>query len=293
LKLKLTIWFAACLALSILAFGELWGRLPEWLSPRGLQQYGVFHWGVLGLCFLWLWLKRKQVFSNVPMGWARPPFIVLGVCLLALSLFLPRSDSFLVFLMLLGYLSVFTMIFGKASVIPLILLSIYGFSVAFPILMLRALGEPAAKLVASTVTLLFNIFGLPVTSEGQVLQLVSVTGESLSATITPGCAAFTTLGVFIALFALMTVDIRLTLKKMWWLFFLGLVGTWLQNIVRIVVSVAAGYLWGKDALVAMHYNTAYVIFPLWFALFTFIYLKQAGWRNKSARNTDYSSVVAG
>jgi len=218
------------------------------------------------------------------MGWVRPPFIILGVFLLALSLFLPRSDSFLVFLMLLGYLGIFTTIFGRASVIPLILLSIYGFSIAFPILMLRVIGEPSAKLVTSTVTPLLNLFGLPVTSEGQVLNLVSVTGDSLSTAIRPECAAFTTLGVFIALFALMVLDIRLSWKKVWWLFFLGLVGTWLQNIVRIVVSVAAGYLWGKDALLAMHYNAAYVIFPLWFALFSFIYLKQAGWKNNTARN---------
>jgi exosortase/archaeosortase family protein len=290
LKLKLIVWFTACLALSILAFGELWGKLPEWLSPPRLQQNGVSSWGVLGLCFLWLWLKRKQVFSNMPMGWVRPPFIILGVLLLALSLFLPRSDSFLVFLMLLGYLGVFAMIFGKASIIPLILLLVYGFSVAFPILMLRLLGEPAAKLVTSTVAPLFNILGLPVTSEGQVLHLVSASGDSLSVAVTPGCAAFAAIGIFIVLFALMMLDIRLTWKKVWWLFLLGLVGTWLQNIVRIVVSVAAGYLWGENALLAMHYNATYVIFPLWFALFTFIYLKQAGWRSKSARKANPQAV---
>jgi exosortase/archaeosortase family protein len=225
------------------------------------------------------------------MGWARPPFIVLGVCLLALSLFLPRSDSFLVFLMLLGYLGVFTMIFGKASVIPLILLSIYGFSVVFPIWMLRVVGEPASKLVASTVTPLFHILGLPVSSEGQILNLVSVSGDSLSATVTPGCAGLITIGVFIALFALLTLDIRLPLKKMWWLFLVGLVGTWLQNIVRIAVSVAAGYFWGEDALLAMHNNISYVIFPLWFALFSFIYLKQAGQKMKPTRQADAPSVA--
>ena len=292
MKLRFIIWFAACLALSILAFGELWGRLPEWLSPHGLQHYGVFHWGVLGLCFFWLWLKRKQVYSSLPTDWARPIFIVLGTCLLALSLFLARSDSFLVFLMLLGYLGAFTMIFGKAFIVPLVLLLIYGFSVGFPILMLKVLGEPSARLVTVTVTPLLNLFGLSVSSEGQVLNLVSITGDPLSATITPECAAFTSIGVFIALFALMTLDTRMIWKKVWWLFLLGLVGTWLQNILRILVSVAAGYFWGKDALLAMHYNAAYVIFPLWFALFAFIYLKQAGWRSKSARNADAPSVAA-
>ncbi|MFC1892903.1 archaeosortase/exosortase family protein [Chloroflexota bacterium] len=278
MKTRLIIWSAGCLALLIVSFGELWAGLPEWLSPAGLQRYGVFHWGVLGLCILWLWLKRKPVLARMQSGRFRLPFVLIGLALLALSLFLPRPEEFLVFLMLLGFLGIFTIVFSEAAIIPAVLLAIYGFTVAFPILMIGWLGEPLAILVTSTVTTITGLLGLPVIAEGLVLQFNSVTGDTIATMVSPACAGYATLGVFIALFALMMLDVRLPWKRVWYVFLFGLVGTWFQNILRIVISVAAGYYWGAPALTAVHYNLAYVIFPLWYALFAYIYLRQAGWR---------------
>ena len=278
MKIRLIIWCIACIAISILFFSELWVKLPQWLSLEGLQRHGVFHWGVLGLCVLWLWLKRKGILHRMAAGKLSLPFILAGVGLLTLSLFLPRPDDFLVFLMLLGWLGVFTLIFAGASIIPSILLATYGFSCIFPLLMKGWLGEPSAMLVTNTVTAITGMLGLPIASEGVVIRLTDVAGNAFSTTVVPGCAGYATIGVFIALFALMMLDIRLPLKKAWYLFLIGLAGTWLQNIIRVVVSLVAGYYWGFGALEAMHYNLAYVIFPLWYGLFAYIYLRQAGWR---------------
>ncbi len=281
MKIRLIIWLTACLAISIIAFGELWTKLPQWLSPEGLQRYGVFHWGVLGLCTLWLWLKRRDILSKMQTGRLSLLFILIGVALLALSIFLPRRDDFLVFLMLLGFLGVFTIIFSEAGIIPTILVAIYGFSLVFPIVMIDWLGEPSAILVINTVIAVTTVLGLPITSQGLVLQFTSLTGDIISTTVSAGCAGYATIGVFIALFALMMLDIRLPLRKAWYIFLIGLIGTWLQNIIRIVISVAAAYYWGWGALDTVHYNIAYVIFPLWYALFAYIYLKQARWRSTS------------
>ncbi len=283
MKIRLAIWVAACLAIAIVAFGELGAKLPQWLSPGGLQRYGVFHWGVLCLCVLWLGLKRKDILSRMQAAGLSLPFILTGLALLALSIFLPRRDDFLVFLMLLGFLGVFTVVFSRACVTPAILLAIYGFSVAFPVLMIAWLGEPSSMLVTSTVVAITRILGLPVSSQGLVLHFNSLTGDAISTTVTPGCAGYATIGVFIALFSLMMLDIRLPLRKAWYIFLFGLVGTWLQNILRIVVAIIAGYHWGPGALDAVHYNLAYVIFPLWYALFAYIYLKQAGWQAKPVK----------
>ncbi len=280
MKIRVAIWVAACLAISIIAFGELWAKLPQWLSLEGLQRYGVFHWGVLGLCVLWLGLKRKDILSRMQAGRLSLPFILTGLALLALSIFLPRRDDFLVFLMLLGFLGIFAIIFSKAGIIPAILVAIYGFSVAFPILMMGWLGEPSSVLVTNTVVAITRTLGLPVASQGLVLQFNSLTGDTIRTAVTPGCVGYATIGVFIALFSLMMLDIRLPLKKAWYIFLFGLVGTCLQNILRIVVSVAAGYYWGLGALETVHYNIAYIIFPLWYALFAYIYLRQAGWQAK-------------
>lgn len=288
MKIRLIIWLATCLVISIVSFGELWAKLPQWLSPEGLQRYGVFHWGVLGLCILWLWLKRKDILPRMQAARLRLPFVLAGVALLALAILLPRHDDFLVFLMLLGFLGAFSIIFSRASIIPAILLTIYGFSVAFPILMMGWLGEPSAILMTNTVIAVTGILGLPVASRGVVLQFDSLTGDAVSTAVTPGCVGYATIGVFIALFSLMMLDIRLPLKKAWYVFLFGLVGTWLQNIIRIVISVVAGYHWGWGGLEAMHHNLAYIIFPLWYALFTFVYLKQAQWKIPAKREKPVS-----
>lgn len=276
MKTRLIIWCAGCLAISVLLFSELWAKLPRWLSPEGLQRHGVFHWGVLGLCILWLWLKRKDILPRMQAHKFSLPFIITGVALLALSVFLPRFDDFLVFLMLLGWLGIFAVVFAGAAVLPSILLTIYGFSVVFPILMNQWSGEPSVMFVANTVTGITRMLGLPITNEGVVIHFTNLQGNAISTTIILGCAGYATIGVFIALFILMMLDIRLPLKKAWYIFLIGLAGTWLQNIIRIVVSIIAGYYWGSGALEAMHYNAGYVIFPLWYALFTYIYLRQAG-----------------
>jgi exosortase/archaeosortase family protein len=283
LKTRLVIWCLGCLAISILAFSELWVKPPQWFSLEGLQRHGVFHWGILGLCILWLWLKRKDILPRMQTQKFSPPFIIAGVALVLLSIFLPRSDDFLLFLMLMGWLGIFALIFAGASILPSILLAIYGFSVLFPILMDRWSGEPSSMFVANTVTGITGIFGLPITNNGVVIHLTNPSGDSISTTVVPGCAGYATIGVFIALFALMMLDIRLPLKKTWYIFLIGLAGTWLQNIIRVVISVVAGYYWGSGALEAMHYNAAYVIFPLWYALFAYIYLRQTGWRKGPVR----------
>ncbi len=210
-------------------------------------------------------------------------FMLGGLALLALSIFLPRSNYFLVFLMLLGWLGVFTTLFSRASIIPAILLMIYGFSLVFPLLATRWLGEPSSALVTNVVITINQMLGLPIANYGQVLYFTSASGDAISTAITVDCAGYATMGVFIALFALMMLDIRLPLKRAWYVFLFGLAGTWLQNIIRIEVSVAAGYYWGPGALEATHQNIAYVIFPLWYALFAFIYLKEAGWRGITAK----------
>ncbi len=111
-----------------------------------------------------------------------------------------------------------------------------------------------------------------------MLHFTSVNGDAVSTTVAAECAGYVTIGVFIALFSLMMLDIRLPLRRAWYVFLIGLAGTWLQNIIRIVVTLVAAYYWGSEALGTVHYNISYVIFPLWFALFAFWYLKLAGYK---------------
>jgi exosortase/archaeosortase family protein len=277
-KTRLVVWIASCLVISIAAFGDLWTMLPEWLSSAGLQRYGVFHWGVLGLCGVWLLLKRKDIIAQMSRARTSFFYIIGGAILVGLSVLLPGHENFLVFLMLLGWLGVFSILFGRACTIPSILLAVYLFGVAFPMLAIAWFGEPAALAVSTTVAATGKILGIEIARQEAILQFNSLDGSPVSVFVSTGCAGFATIGAFIALFALIMLDVRLSLKKTLSLFIFGLAGTWLQNILRIIISIGAGYLWGTGTLASVHYNLAYVIFPLWFALFTFVYLKTAGYK---------------
>ncbi|HEY77878.1 MAG TPA: exosortase/archaeosortase family protein [Dehalococcoidia bacterium] len=281
-KIKLIVWAVGC-AVVALFFGELWGKLWEWLSPAGLQSHGVFHWGVLGLCILWLWLKRKDIWPRMQSSHFSLPHVLAGASLIALSILLPQSDDFLVFLMLVGWLGLFVIVFNRAWVIPSVLLAIYGFSVVFPIFAMTVIGGPSATVVAATVAFITGLFGIPVVSHGMTLQFTSLDGNVITTAITPGCVGYATIGVFIALFALMMLDIRLPLKKAWYMFLVGLAGTWLLNHIRLTLTIVAGYFWGLGGLDTVHYNINYVLFPLWYALFAYIYLRQTGWSVSAVR----------
>lgn len=275
LKIKIAIWLAGCMVIAIIPFNDLWLKLPRWLSPDGLQNYGLFHWGVLGLCGLWLWLKRRDIIPKIREGRPGVLYILAGLSLIALSVTIPKSDYFLVFFLLLGWMGLFTIIFGHACKIPLILLSIYGFGLAFSPLMTEHLGQPMAAVETGIIIFILEALGLSIINNGLVLHLTSRTGDVVTTTIAPACAGYATIGVFIALFALMMLDIRLPNKKVPYIFLFGLIGTWLQNIIRILITIGAGYYWGEDTLQAMHLNVSYVIFPLWYALFAYVYLRNA------------------
>ena len=84
------------------------------------------------------------------------------------------------------------------------------------------------------------------------------------------------MAVFLAIFALMMLDMPLPPKKAAWLLAFGVAGTWLQSIVRLVVLILVGYRWGEAALFTAHRWSIYIIFPLWYLLFVYVYFRQTG-----------------
>ena len=90
------------------------------------------------------------------------------------------------------------------------------------------------------------------------------------------------MGVFLAIFALMTMDIPLPPKKAAWLFIIGVVGTWFQNFIRVAILMVTAYNLDEKAMWIAHYWTIYLLFPLWYLLFIYIYFRQFGGRRSIA-----------
>jgi len=279
---KLVLWFIASLAISLIFFQGFWASLGTMLSLDWIfGQHHAAPWGVLGLCGIWLWLKRKKVWKEMSKK-AKMNFafytlnFTLGLGVIAGAILMPSSQNFLVFQVLLASLGVFVIFFGQAAKIPSILLGIYGFAISFPLIIERFAQLPYSMSVLKPLMWILTGLGYSFENQGQWIHFTSFPGEPISVTITAACAGPATMGVFLAIFALMMLDIPLPPKKAVWILLFGAVGTWFQSFIRLIILMFVGYYLGKDALWTAHFWSIYILFPLWYLLFVYIYFRQAG-----------------
>jgi exosortase/archaeosortase family protein len=272
--IKLLVFVALALALSAIFFRDFWSSLPVMLSPSWVfGQSGVAPWGVLALCLLFLWLKRKAVWAQMRIR-TNPAYALPGLLLLAAAILVPFSQDFLVFQVLLALLGLFAIIFGGAGRIPAICLAIYGLAVFIPFMVERFAQDAYSQTAAAPAMGLMTALGYPFQNQGQLVNFLSRDGEHIMVTITAACAGPATMGVFMALFALMMLDMPLSPRRAALTFLFGVVGTWFQNIIRLVILLLLGYYFGGNALWTAHSWTIYILFPAWYLIFAYIYLRQ-------------------
>lgn len=131
----------------------------------------------------------------------------------------------------------------------------------FPLLISRYVGTQYSLATVLIVVSILTAFGYPITSQGQLIHIHSPTnGIDIFAFIDAACSRSVSLGVFIAIFALMIIDIMLPVKEAASLFIFGVIGTSAQNILRLLVLILAGYYYGSEALWTAHTYAGYVIF---------------------------------
>ena len=202
--------------------------------------------------------------------------ILLGIALVLTAIFMPSFRAYLVFQVLLASLGVFVIFFGRGAKIPSILFTIYGFAITFPLAILRFAENAYSQTAITPAMGVMTSLGYPMQWQGQNVQFISYGGEPISVAVTIACAGPATMGVFIALFALMMLDMPLVPQKALWLFGFGVIGTWFQNFIRLVILMLVGYYWGEDAMWTAHFWTTFILFPLWYLLFAYIYFRQSG-----------------
>ena len=277
---KVVLWFIASLAISLIFFPKFWASLETMLSLDWIfGQSQASPWGVLGLCGIWLWLKRKDIWAAMKPG-QNFAFIPLGLALVAGAVLMPSSRDFLVFQVLLASLGVFVIFFGRAAKIPSILLGIYGIPISFPLLIERFAQLPYSMIAIKPLTWILTSLGYSFHNQGQLISFISFSGEPISVAITAACMGPATMGVFFSIFTLMMLDKPLPPGKAVYMLLFGIAGTWLQSLIRLIFLLLAGYHWGADALWADHAWITYILFPLWYLLFVYVYFRQTGGKLK-------------
>ncbi len=278
--LKVGLLFA-CLALTFLVFRNAFTNVAPLLNYATLKQNGFYLWAVLALCVMWVYVKRTDIVDAARTG-TDSRWVLVGVVLAGASLGLlyyaaafVESLPLTLFAIAFVVVAEFALFFGKASKIPFMLLGVFGVAVGFPALLENAVAAPFPAATAILCVRTLQLAGVPVTLSGVTVTLNSLMGSNIVVNIDTRCAGSDSLAIFLAIFGLMLIDRKPRNKALLGLFILGVVGTYLQNFVRLLSLFTAGYYYGANALWAVHDYASYILFPIWFLIFAVIYLKYA------------------
>jgi exosortase/archaeosortase family protein len=270
MKNKLLIWLAISIAISILRIH---------FSQHNIvveEPFNAHPFVILMLCIAFGWLKKDAILSqmNEDGMLAEPSYMAAGVFITAMSLMMPLSSNlaFAIFTIFLMCIGLFTVFFGEAAYMPSLLLFVYGFSISFPIILDEYLGTQYALVTTNIVAHVAALF-YPVGFEGQVLSVTNPEGVKDLLYIDVGCSGSASIAIFLTVFALMLLDIRPRKSLIFPLFLFGILGTSVQNILRLVLLIAADYHFGSTVMWQVHDYAGYVLFPAWFTIFIYVYLK--------------------
>jgi exosortase/archaeosortase family protein len=269
-------WGVVSLTLSeFLLAGADWRAFLSTLSYQYIIiSNNVAPWGVLVLVALMAFLKRKQIraaMNNRPA----PVLVVAGLVIACLAFFIPFREPFFLLRLFAAWIGAFAVIFGSAASIPLALLGAYAFALCYPLLVESYLEAGYASTALAPAVWLLHLFGLRIAAAGQALTFPLPSGAPMLVTVPSSCAGTATMAVFVVIFTLMMLDLPLSREQAIPVFLFGAVGTWLQNVIRIVLIVGSGYFFGENILWTVHFWTIYVLFPLWYLLFALVYFRLA------------------
>ncbi len=279
-RLRVGLLFA-CLALAFFVFWSAFANVAPLLNYAALKQNGFYIWAVLGLCVVWGYMKRKEILDAARTGtdsrWVLAGTILAGASLGLLYYSATFVEALPLTLFAIAFVVVaqFTLFFGKASKIPLMLLGVFGIAVVFPALLESAVAAPFPRATAVLCVSTLQLARVPVTLNGVTVTLNSLMGYNIVVNVDTRCAGSDSLAIFLAIFALMLIDRRPGNKAVLGLFIFGVVGAYLQNFVRLLALFTAGYYYGANALWAVHDYASYILFPVWFLGFAVVYLKYA------------------
>lgn len=283
-----TLWILVIIA-TLFTFGNIFNNFSDLLNIQLLKQNGFFSWAVLLLCVVWIWSKRAEIDVRHAKFDVRWTCLGIGLFIPAVALLSSLSVSVAslplkLFAIGLVVVSTFCIFFGHASKIPLMILAVYGVAVGFPLLVESLISSPFSTVTAAFSTLTLRTFGIPVSLEGVTVTLTSLSGYNIVTMVDSRCSGSDSIAIFFAIYGLMLIDKKPKNSIALGLLIFGVAGTYVQNFMRLLLLFTAGYFYGPDSLWLVHDYASYILFPIWFLIFSLIYVKYANNNKDNSRN---------
>ena len=199
-------------------------------------------------------------FISIPLGITNPPYSIGELSLLLSGI------GVLVF-GLLGF---------RSLVLPVAIpfIAVLGYSIYE--LFIRNEAWITAPIIPYIVTLtinLLNLFGIRSVSDGNVISFMSLTGSPVYLSIVSDCTGIWSLGTFtVTVIIVLSSFPKSISKKSILLIGIGYLGTFIANIIRIVVISLSGYYFGPSGMIEqVHVHIGWIVFSAWLIIFWYCY----------------------
>jgi exosortase/archaeosortase family protein len=139
-----------------------------------------------------------------------------------------------------------------------------------------------APLIPFIVTLtisMLNLFGINALADRNFISFMSQTGDPVYLSIVSDCTGIWSLGTFtVTVIIVLSSFPKSISKKSILLIGIGYLGTFLANIVRILVISLSGYFYGPRGVIEqVHVHIGWIVFSLWLIIFWYYYFtRQVG-----------------
>jgi exosortase/archaeosortase family protein len=123
---------------------------------------------------------------------------------------------------------------------------------------------------------LISFIGIPAETSQNLIHFISKTGDPIYLLITPECTGIWSLGTFTIITLLVLFSFPKAFSKGGlFLIFIGYVGTYAGNILRIGAIAYSGYLFGPTgAIEKTHLHFGWIFFLSWMILFWYIFFNK-------------------
>jgi len=240
----ISIWVLSCIALIYLLNRK---RTPISGNHRLLViSLGIF------LCIF--------SFVNIPLGFGNPPYSIGDF-----SLFLAGMG-----LVIFSYLGIRTVLLPVAfPAIAVLGFQFYDIIIRHQDWITAPLIPPATFL---SVTLL-NFIGINAHAEGNLILFLSISGSPIYLSIVSDCTGIWSLGTFTVATAIVLSSFPQAIsKKGAILILIGYIGTYIANILRIVLIGISGYMSGPTGLIeVVHVHIGWIVFTSWMIIFWYYF----------------------
>jgi len=240
----LGMWVLSCLAIIYLSRKET-GTITE-------NQKRLFLIIGFMMCLL--------SFISIPLGITNPPYSIGEISLLLSGI---------------GVI-IFTLLNFRSLVLPVSIpfIAVMGYG-GYEVFLRNQdwVTAPLIPFITHITIFLLNILGISSASNGNIISFMSLTGNPIYLSIVSDCTGIWSLGTFtVAVIIVLSSFPESVTKKSLLLIVIGYLGTFIANIIRILVIALAGYFFGPVGILEnVHVHIGWIVFTLWMIIFWYYY----------------------